>query len=1056
MVVSKTLQQRASNDEEQATNMRMPGDEASTDEPALVKGSSYCKSKLGLRFWAILVAALVLLAGAVAGGVVASQKNQNGGDQSSQQDKDKVVGEEEDEESPTMAPMLVTTSTPSPLSTQPTSSPQQLPVSSTTPTASTNPPTSFPSAATEQAPSGIPSNSPTFAASLRPTQTMSPSLWPSATPTHSQMPTWHPSWQPSASPSMVPSSQPSTTDWVKLGGSSQDALFVGESNNDQFGNSVALSENGSILLVSSLNHGQQLVLQQPTSSNNNIGRAQAFRFSSSDEAWFPMGSAIPEFRSVEQCPYSVALSSSAADDSTTTVAIPNIFGNGSGTVHIFQYSTTVGDWIKLGSALEGSLERQDFGSAVALRGTRLAVGSRRFGLNHIEAVAEPNTGTVQVFTYNSTREEWIQIGQTLTGEDTELPGDLCQLEDAFGRALAFSGGEGNILAVGAPGSDCFGKGHVTVFCLNSTGLWQRVGQSIRGHGLGTGVALSSDGHTLVTASRLDKSVQTFRYDGESDRWEQQGQKLQPDDVLSDFGSSISLSGDGSTLVVGDPEGYERGRLLVYTFDSETWIQKGPDLLGEGSRDTQGASVAISANGAVIAAGAPGRLNPTPHPGFARVFSSSTTVTSIKTNMDWSSVGSNHDDLLAGEYQSWFGYRIAASANARIIAGGTGGGSSTRYARAYELQEESGEWIQLGGDLMQGIRSDAISLSADGKTMAIGTFQLSIPSDPPATLPRRWGEVRVFAFKGTDWEQKGQILRPESLPYEERFGYSVSIDTSGDIVAVGSPVFESALNPDPSEPGYARVFGYDSNSNKWQPVGDPISGKTGEPRFGTSVALSESGTTLVIGSENSLARVANLYGGTWQQMGPDLSYLSTNSGFAEIDCPDSVTKLQTRVGINGSGRRVALTMSCNNGSDGAAFVFDANNVFVNDTAFWTQVGQTLSEPRVGFGSAISLSKRGNICAVGAAGQLSNNPKGSVSIFHLEEGDDPFNVSTAVWKQMGNTLSGNDQYNNGYFGGSDIVLDDSGTKIVVGDFYHDSNTTGPWPEGKIYVLAYENLL
>src|SRR5207302_5716555 len=64
------------------------------------------------------------------------------------------------------------------------------------------------------------------------------------------------------------------------------------------------------------------------------------------------------------------------------------------------------------------------------------------------------------------------------------------------------------------------------------------------------------------------------------------------------GLSVSISGDGNTVIVGGPFDGPEGAAWVWTRSAGVWIQQGPKLVGSGpvGNADQGSSVALSADG----------------------------------------------------------------------------------------------------------------------------------------------------------------------------------------------------------------------------------------------------------------------------------------------------------------------------------------------------------------------------------------------------------------------------------------------------------------------------
>ena len=97
----------------------------------------------------------------------------------------------------------------------------------------------------------------------------------------------------------------------------------------------------------------------------------------------------------------------------------------------------------------------------------------------------------------------------------------------------------------------------------------------------------------------------------------------------------------------------------------------------------------------------------------------------------------------------------------------------------------GQWNQLGADIDGQAANEqsgtAISLNAAG-TILIN----SAPRAIDAGIMK--GKARVFEWNGTSWLQKGSDLVGTSQG--DVFGYAVSLNSNGNIIAVGAPGFNN--------------------------------------------------------------------------------------------------------------------------------------------------------------------------------------------------------------------------------------------------------------------------
>ena len=128
---------------------------------------------------------------------------------------------------------------------------------------------------------------------------------------------------------------------------------------------------------------------------------------------------------------------------------------------------------------------------------------------------------------------------------------------------------------------------------------------------GWSVALSADGATAIVGGladdKLNGAVWIFTRSGSV--WTQQGNKLVGTGAVGQAGKgmSVALSADGNTAVVGGPyDNRSTGAAWVFTRSGAVWTQQGSKLVGTGAVESgrQGTSVALSADGTTAVVGGP--------------------------------------------------------------------------------------------------------------------------------------------------------------------------------------------------------------------------------------------------------------------------------------------------------------------------------------------------------------------------------------------------------------------------------------------------------------------
>jgi hypothetical protein len=296
-----------------------------------------------------------------------------------------------------------------------------------------------------------------------------------------------------------------------------------------------------------------------------------------------------------------------------------------------------------------------------------------------------------------------------------------------GKSVALSA-DGNTAIVGGYQDNAF-AGATWVF-TRSGGVWTQQGSKLVGTGAignasqGSSVALSADGNTAIVGGPSDNSGAgaAWVYTRSGGVWTQQGSKLVGTGAVGypRKGWSVALSGDGNTAIVGGPgDNSEAGAAWVFTRSGGMWTQQGSKLVGTGAVANpnglgQGASVALSADGNTALVG--GSYD-NGSAGAAWVYTRSGGV--------WTQQGSKLVGTGAVGYP-FQGYSVAlpADGNTALVGGfydNGGAGAAWVFTRA------GGVWTQLGGKLVgtgaigyteQGY---SVALSADGNTAIVGGF-----------------------------------------------------------------------------------------------------------------------------------------------------------------------------------------------------------------------------------------------------------------------------------------------------------------------------------------------
>jgi len=415
-------------------------------------------------------------------------------------------------------------------------------------------------------------------------------------------------------------------------------------------------------------------------------------------------------------------------------------------VHIFTISLTLLCFIflpasvlaqvQVGSSINGTAVYDESGGAVAISadGQRLAIGARLNNGNGIKS------GQVRVF--ERVNNSWVQLGDDILGEAAY---------DELGAAVAWSL-DGQRLAVGAPLNDGngFDAGHVRVFEFSGED-WIQIGADIDGEAAydesGGSISLSSRGNRLAIGARLNDEagfdaghVRVYQWSGPG--WEQVGDDIDGEFAYDESGVSVSLSSDGNRLVIGadrnDGNGIDAGHARVYQWVNAQWQQIGGDIDGEAFGDYFGNSVSISADGTLLAVGAPFNINASgTNAGHVRAY--------FWTGGFWAQLGSDINGEAANDES---GGSISISRDGGLLLIGAhrndGGGINAGHARLYEWSGSA--WLQFGNDI-DGVTPEeasgfSVSLASYGNQLATGA-----PLNDDNGIDS--GQVRVFDIEVND-------------------------------------------------------------------------------------------------------------------------------------------------------------------------------------------------------------------------------------------------------------------------------------------------------------------
>jgi len=382
------------------------------------------------------------------------------------------------------------------------------------------------------------------------------------------------------------------------------------------------------------------------------------------------------------------------------------------------------EWIKLG---------QDTWIRDSEDVTATAVAMSRNGLTFALGATQSSVDQVLVYRYEDAY--WKMIAEIVDDEDYSATGRAVALDDT-----------GSILAVGSPWYESMRTEELATQTLlpeNSTGLVRvyrisddetsdtaytavQMGSDIMAPELnaefGWSVDLSSNGAIVAIGARQQCIVRVLQFNELAQEWFDLGQLIvcvEESGEIYDhtFGTSVSLSSEGTRLAIGEPGRYvdepglyvddsesEKmfGRVRVFEFDETTneWTNMGQAIDGETLDDAFGTSLSLSSDAMMMAVGSPFNnadydtsQHPDPAIGSCRVFRYD------KTRDSWMQLGPDIDGESRSDY---FGTAVALSANGNIVAVGATGsnenGDDSGNVRVLEYDAMQNKWNPVGPDI----------------------------------------------------------------------------------------------------------------------------------------------------------------------------------------------------------------------------------------------------------------------------------------------------------------------------------------------------------------------
>lgn len=369
---------------------------------------------------------------------------------------------------------------------------------------------------------------------------------------------------------------------------------------------------------------------------------------------------------------------------------------------------------------------------------------------------------------------------------------------------------------------------------------------------GNALAVSRDGSTLVAGAPQEDSGATGVNGDETDNattdsgatyvltrtpggWMQQAY-LKPHIAKANqnFGVSVAVSADGSTLAVGelfcDDGATDAGCVELFARSGTTWTflqtvaAKSPD-----TSDEFGYSVALSDDGNTLVTGAPNE-------------------SSAATTIDGNAADNSASD--------------AGAAYVFVRTGNT-------YTQQAYLKAPNGETLDVLGS--------SVACSADGNTVAVGAPQESSadPMNPGDNSRPKTGAVYVYTRAGVTWTFRDYVKAP-TITFGDFFGLSVGLSADGTRLIVGAPGSDVAA----SNAGAADVYLLGSIATVEATLAAAIPGDTDQ--LGVNVAISGDGATVIAGAALEDSGTTDPNDNSAPDAGAAYRYVRSGSSWTQVE------------------------------------------------------------------------------------------------------------------------------------------------------------------------------
>ena len=496
-----------------------------------------------------------------------------------------------------------------------------------------------------------------------------------------------------------------------------------------------------------------------------------------------------------------------------------------------------------------------------------------------------------------------------------------------------------------------------------------------------------------------------------------------------LGFSVAISADGSTVVAGAPRRAPNdspGRVYVYERPGEwatTHLYTAKLTASDGNADDElGRSVDISADGSLIVAGADnndgdGAVGSLRGAVYLFTRPSGGWVDSTETAKLTAHDAADGDSL---------GISVAISDDGgTLVAGALGvdGPIGTNRGAAYVFERPPEGWSTTSAFSAKLTASDAADNDYLGWPVAISGDGETIAATAYGYSSSQ-GAVYLYELPSGGWESdtENAKLTASDIANGDHLGWSLALNGAGDVLVAGSMDADGA---------YVYVRSAASWSSAIETAKLTASDGTSGDGLGWSVAVDQAGDTVSVGAiyyeDNNATQTDR--GAVYLYERPSTGWASTGAYNARLTASDTLDDdfLGNAVAVSADGTTLVTGASHQDGGGidrGALYVYESPTLGWSPTASWDAkltVGENGSHEYAG--TSIALDADGRTVVVAAPGYPNNNFRGTAYIYERPGLD--WEIS-AVFSAR---LTASDGQNHDDFGRS-IAVSADGKTVVVG--------------------------